>query len=350
MGDLLVYGSYGYTGELVVARALSLGLQPILAGRREVAVRTQAEAAGLRWRVADLADKAALDACLQGVSVVLHCAGPFSRTAKPMIEACIRNRAHYLDITGEIAVFELAAKLGDRADQAGVMLMPGVGFDVVPSDCLAAHLKCRLPDATHLALGFWSAGSTSHGTASTMVENVDQGGAIRQDGRITPVPSAYDVRTIDFGRGPTSAVTIPWGDVSTAFYSTGIPNIRVYIGLPSVAIWGLRATRLLGWFLKQAWVKKQLQARVDAAPAGPTPEQRARGKSLLWGEATNAAGQQVVSRLATPDGYTLTADAAVRIAQRALAHETKPGFQTASMVYGADFVLGLEGVRREDIA
>ncbi len=349
MAELLIYGSYGYTGELLVAEAVAKGLKPILAGRREDALRAQAEPLGLRWRVADLSD-AALDGALADVGVVLHAAGPFSRTAKPMIEACIRNKATYLDITGEIAVFETAARFDKKALAAGITVMPGVGFDVVPSDCLAAHLKTRLPSATHLSLGFQSNGRTSHGTASTMVENIDAGGAIRRDGKIMQVPPAYASRTIDFGLGATGAVTIPWGDVSTAFYSTAIPNIQVFIALPLGARLGLFASRFIRPVLAMGFVKKQLQAKIDAAPRGPTPAQRARSRSYLWGEVTDAAGQKRVSRLQAPDGYTLTAVAGVAIAQAALAGKLAPGFQTPAKALGADFVLTLPDVTRTDEA
>lgn len=349
MKTLLIYGSYGYTGELIVEKAVAAGLKPILSGRRREALQAQAEPLGLQFRVADVNDSAQLDQALAGVDVVLHCAGPFSKTAKSMMEACIRNRAHYLDITGEIAVFELGVRLGHKAEEAGIAIFPGVGFDVVPSDCLAAHLKKRLPTATHLSLGFQALGGTSHGTASTMVENIDQGGAIRRDGKIVQVPSAYAVRTIDFGRGPTGAVTIPWGDVSTAFQSTQIPNIQVFIGLPRASIRGLQLSRYLQPLLKLPAVKRFLQSRVDAAPRGPTPEQRARGKSLLWGEATDSSGKTVVSRLKGPEGYTLTADSAVLIAQKALNGELRPGFLTPSLAFGPDFVLQLPGVTREDL-
>ncbi len=347
MGQLLIYGSYGYTGELVVAEAKARGLAPILAGRRAEALQAQAEPLGLPWRAADLT-REALDTALAGVDVVLHCAGPFSRTARPMIEACIRNKANYLDITGEIAVFEQAASYGEKARAAGVTLMPGVGFDVVPSDCLAAHLKRRLPDANHLALGFQSTGRTSHGTATTMVENLDAGGAVRRGGKIVQVPSAYLSRTIDFGLGPTGAVTIPWGDVSTAYHSTGIADIEVFLALPAGARFGLHLSRYLRPILAAPFVKRRLQAKIDAAPRGPTPEQRERSRSYLWGEVTNAAGERRVSRLQAPDGYTLTAAAGVAIAEAALAGKLPPGFQTPSSALGADFVLTLPGVQRSD--
>src|SRR5437762_9987666 len=149
----LLYGANGYAGELAARRAVEGGERPVLAGRRAEEVGRLAGALGLEHRVFGLDDGAAVEKGLSGMAAVLHCAGPFSRTAMPMAEGCLRARAHYLDITGEIEVFEALAARGEEARQTGVSLLPGVGFDVVPSDCLAAHLHRRLPTATHLALG-----------------------------------------------------------------------------------------------------------------------------------------------------------------------------------------------------
>src|SRR4051812_14952024 len=172
-----------------------------------------------------------MDAAVGEVAAVLHCAGPFSHTSRPMADACLRTKTHYLDITGEAAVIESLAARDEEAKRSGVMLLPCVGFDVVPTDCLAAHLKRRLPSATRLALAIQGIGRISRGTATTMVENINRGGLIRRGGKLQSVPAAWKTREIDFGRGPRSATTIPWGDVATAFYSTGIPNIVVYAAI-----------------------------------------------------------------------------------------------------------------------
>jgi short subunit dehydrogenase-like uncharacterized protein len=346
---LLIYGATGYTGRLIVARALEAGLRPILAGRDATAVHTLASAHALEARIATLDDPAVLDALLRDVSVVLHCAGPFSRTAEPMVAACLRQRVHYLDITGELQVFEAIAARHAEAERAGVLLMPGTGFDVVPSDCLAAHLHRRLPDATALSLGFRALGGVSRGTALTMVENLGRPAWIRRGGRLTPVPPAYDTRTIDFGDGPALAVTIPWGDVSTAYHSTGIPDVRVYMSVHPKQLAMLRRSRYIGWLLRRGVVQRRLEAKVRAAPAGPNERARAKGVSLLWGEATAPDGRRVVSRLRGPEGYTLTADTAVRIAQRVLAGDAPHGFRTPSRAFGADFILEVPGVVREDV-
>jgi short subunit dehydrogenase-like uncharacterized protein len=346
--ELLVYGANGYTGELIARLAAARGLRPILAGRSGAVVGALARELRLEARVFGLDEPAALVRGLSDVGVVLHCAGPFARTSQPMADACLAARAHYLDITGEVAVFEALAERDAEAKAAGVMMLPGAGFDVVPSDCLAAHLKRRLPSATQLALAFLATGGFSRGTATTMVENLDKGGLVRRDGRLTRVPAGWKTRAIDFGRGPRPAITIPWGDVSTAFHSTGIPNIEVYMAAPLALRAGVKLARPLAPLLGTRFVQSFLKRRIQAGPPGPSPAARARGRSFLWGEATDPGGGRVESRLATPEGYTLTALTAVAIAERALAGDAPPGFETPSRAYGADFILAIEGVTRSD--
>ncbi len=347
--NILIYGSYGYTGTLIVPLAVEAGIRPILAGRSADKVRPQAKAHGLEYRVFDLDDPSKVDAGIDGVGVVLHCAGPFSRTARPMAEACIRKKVHYLDITGEIEVFETMAGLGKTAEAAGVMLMPGTGFDVVPSDCLAAHLKRRLPGATDLRLAFKAIGRPSRGTATTMIENLHKGGMIRSEGNLVTVPAAWKTREIDFGDGPVTAMTIPWGDVSTAYYSTGIPNIMVYMAAPPeirfMSIFGRYFGFVLGSGPVQSFLKKQIQA----GPPGPSDAERESGKSLLWGEALDDNDNFVESRLITPEGYTLTAKTALEISRRVSEGQFRAGFMTPSMMFGADFILEFDGVTRTDI-
>lgn len=347
--NFLLYGANGYTGKLVAHLCRERNLRPILAGRDKSAVEQLAAEHKLEHRVFALDDAAAIDAALSEVSVVLHCAGPFSRTSKPMADACLRTKTHYLDITGEATVIETLAARDREAKEAGVMLLPCVGFDVVPSDCLAAHLKRRLPASTHLALAIQGMGRVSRGTATTMVENINRGGLVRRDGKLTPVPAAWKTREIDFGHGAVKAVTIPWGDVATAFYSTGIPNIEVYAVMPASVRRLMKLTRPFGSLLGSAAVQRFLKKRIKAQPAGPNEEERARGKSFVWGEVKDDSGKRAVSRLRGPEGYTLTALTALAIVGHVLAGNFSIGFQTPSKAYGADLILEVEGITREDV-
>ena len=346
---VLFYGSNGYTGQLIVDRALERGLRPVLAGRNAEAIERQAASLGLEHRVFPLDNPSAVHAGLAGIEVVMHCAGPFARTSQPMADACLRSGAHYLDITGEIAVFEALAARDAEAKARGVMLLPGVGFDVVPSDCLAAHLARRLPTATRLALGFQALGGVSRGTATTMIESGGQGGMVRRGGVLTAVPVAWKTRRIDFGAGPRLATTIPWGDVATAFYSTGIGDVEVYVAVPAATRRAMIASRHVGWLLRTAPIRAFLLRAVRRRPPGPDSTARARGVSRLWGEAVDDNGLRVVSRLTGPEGYTLTALTAVAAVDRVLAGGARPGFQTPSLAFGADFVMQIAGVVREDV-
>lgn len=348
-GEILIYGANGYTGELMARAARERGVLPVLAGRAAAPIEALAHELGLRSRVFPLEDPQAISRALEGIAVVIHCAGPFSRTSKPMADACLRAKVHYLDITGEAAVFESLAARDREAREARVMLLPGAGFDVVPSDCLAAHLKRRLPSATSLVLAFHSAGAQlSRGTATTMVENLHRGGLVRKGGVLTPVPAAWKTRDVDFGHGPRRVATIPWGDVSTAYHSTGIPDIEVYTAMPASMILASRLTRPFKSLFGAAPVQSFLKKRIRAGAPGPSAECRARAQSFFWGEVSDGA-RSVVSRQRTPEAYTLTALTAVAAAQRVLAGEAPPGFMTPSLAYGPDFVLEIPGVTREDL-
>ncbi|MCB9235186.1 MAG: saccharopine dehydrogenase NADP-binding domain-containing protein [Bacteroidia bacterium] len=333
--NFLIYGSTGYTGQLIAQKAVELGLKPILAGRNPDKVRAQAEALGLEWRAFSVTDSLALEEALSGVEAVLHCAGPFAHTYQAMAAACLNTRTHYLDITGEIEVFEGLKGLDTKARAAGVMLLPGAGFDVVPTDCMAARLKEVMPSATHLELAFLSlGGGMSHGTAKTMVEGLQTGAMIRREGKLVQLPAASLTRKIDFGRGPVTMSAIPWGDVSTAFHSTGIPNIIAYTYLSG----GMRFFSTVGrpfWgIFKSQAVQEFLKKQIEKRPAGPSEEALKTGKTLIWGEVRNGVGESFSGRLKTSQGYEFTADAALILVEKVVSGNAKPGFQTPSSAYG----------------
>ncbi len=350
MKKILVYGSYGYTGQLIVERAVKEGLALMLAGRDEKQLQAQAEKFGLEYRAFSLENTAALDSALQEVDAVLHCAGPFVLTFRQMAEACIRNKKHYVDISGEIEGFEALALMDNDAKQAGVMLLPGGGFDVVPSDCLIAYTANKLPSATSLELYIKSIGSgISRGTARFGIENSHKQGRIRRDGKIVSVPNVWDRKDVDFGRGPSRLITMGWGDVSTAYHSTGIPNVTVYMSFPKAMIQMMRMTRYVGALLYTRVAKNFVKWLIGVLIApGPSREKNETGFSFMIAE-VNDGTNTVRAKLRTPEAYYLTALTSVEIMKRILSGEYKPGFQTPSKAYGADFILQFDGVQREDL-
>jgi short subunit dehydrogenase-like uncharacterized protein len=349
-GKILVYGSYGYTGNLIARFAKEDGVEVVLSGRNAERLREQAERYGLDFVPVDLSNPESLRNALRDMDVVIHCAGPFSRTYEAMAQACLDTHTHYMDITGEVAVFEGLRAMDEEAKRAGVMLLPGTGFDVVPTDCLAAHLKSRCPEATHLELAFrGEGGGVSHGTATTMLESMSDAGIVRRDGKVVEVPVAWKTRMIDFGDGrPAHCMSVPWGDVVTAYRSTGTPNITVYLAMPAGATRVVRLIRPLLPLLGLRPVQNLIKKRIEAAPAGPDDQTRDAAYLDFWGEVRTADGRAVVARLRTPDGYTMTARLALIIAQKICSGQHTPGFQTPSTAYGKDLILELPGTERID--
>lgn len=345
--DWMIYGANGYTGQLMVEEAIKRGYRPVLAGRSRETIEPLAQKYGLPARVFALDKHDAVVMGLRGMELVLHCAGPFSKTASPMVKACLEVGAHYLDITGEIDVFAHCHALDAEAKQRGIVVLPGSGFDVVPTDCLSAILKLELPSAQNLVLAFDAPGGPSPGTAKTAVEGLGKGGRARINGEMRTVPLAWKTRTFNKNGEQRLAMTIPWGDVYTAFVSTGIPNIEVYMSVPPSTVENLRRIRRLGPLLNFSLVQKFLKSQVAKKVRGPSEEKRKDAETWVWGEVSDASGRQASAILKTPNGYTLTVLAALGIVAKLMSPQ-RPigGYYTPSRLMGADYILRLPGVKR----
>jgi len=353
----MLYGATGYTGRLIAEEAVARGHRPVLAGRTREKVAPLATQLGLPWRAFGLEDAAEVRAGLQGVSAVLHAAGPFTRTSRPMVDACLSTGAHYLDITGELPVFVEIFARDAEARAAGVCLMPGVGFDVVPSDCLLAHVSARVGGARALELGLAAVGQPSGGTARSAVELLPRGNVERRDGKLAEIPFLRGAREIPFPGRTAWALPAPLADLETAAHSTGAANIRTYLAVPArvgratdSAVAGpvLRAgLGLLRAAMRLQPVKRAVGAAVHGANEGPDAQGRETGRSFLWARAEGTGGQVAESTLVTLEGYELTKLASVRALEAVLAAGVA-GARTPAQVLGADAVLGLPRTERTD--
>lgn len=339
----LLYGANGYTGELIAREAVRHNLHPILAGRSASKITALAKELDCASAVFSLDDHTAMLSSMEGVAAVLNCAGPFSATAATLMQACMASHVHYFDITGEIEVFERAHSLDGQARRAGSVLCPGVGFDVVPTDCLAATLKAALPDATHLALGFEGGGGVSRGTAKTMIESLHLGTRVRRGGRIETLPLGELTRRIDFGQGERLGVAISWGDVSSAFHTTGIPNIEVYTAMGEPQRERLRRMNRWRGFARSRVVQHLLKFAASRRSAGPSATERASNSTYVWGEVVNASGVRKVAWVRTANGYQTTVYAALGLVHDCLETPPAPGFKTPSLLAGASYVSHLPG-------
>lgn len=355
--NFMIYGSYGYSGNLIAELACKQGLKPVLAGRNKDKLIKQADKLGLEYITFDIANLNETKQAIQKFIAVIHCAGPFIKTFQNMAQACIETQTHYIDITGEFRVIEALINMNEKAIQANIMLLPGAGFDVVPSDCLAQYLKNKLPDATQLTLAIHalqkskdSGLSVSRGTARTMAESLAEGSMIRDEGILKKVPFGWKKRTFNFGDHKSiTCTTIAWGDLVSAWWSTRIPHIETYMSTPLKMIRLYKFINPIKFIFKWRMIKQFIQRQIDKLPEGPDLEELQNSKAGIYGEVTNSSGKKVAAIIQTPNGYTFTALSAVLIIKKILEGNAPVGFQTPSTAYTKDLVFEIPGVSKEDV-
>lgn len=343
MNNLLIYGAYGYTGRLIVEECLKEGIKPTIAGRNPEKTIAYANKHGLEYEVFEVSEKQKLENWLKRGEIVLHCGGPFVYTAKEMVDACLATKTHYLDITGEFQVFDLIKEYDDDAKEKEIMLLPGAGFDVVPSDCIAKMLHEKLPTAKALKLAFTSkGGKLSRGTAKTMIENLGEPQTVRRSGKYECQQMGKSTMEVDYGDFKQLSMGISWGDISTAFHSTGIPNIEVFSGTTEQQLSRVKRALKLSFMFRSRKVRNYLTRQIDKKPDGPREDLREKSTTYLWGEVSDEDKKEEI-RLKTPNGYTLTALTAVAIVKKIFSGDFKSGFQTPSTAYGEKLILEIEG-------
>jgi short subunit dehydrogenase-like uncharacterized protein len=351
----MIYGAYGYTGELIARRAVARGHRPVLAGRDAHKLERLARELGLVSVPLALDDPAALARELGRVELVCHTAGPFVHTAEPMLAACLAAGTHYVDITGELPVFQRIFAAHEEAQRRGVALLSGAGFDVVPSDCLARFVADLVPGANELTIAFAALGRPSAGTAKASFEGILRGNYRRVGGVLEEIPLGEGVREVQFSDRRRTVLPIPWGDLETAYRTTAIPNITTYMAIPSTA------ARLLGraspitsrlWpkltsVLSRPAIRETLLSVIEKNVTNPGEEERASGRAYLWARASAADGRSREAWLETSDGYTFTAESAVLVMERLVASRPS-GALTPAAAFGADFVLEVGGSKRHE--
>lgn len=325
MNKLMIYGATGYTGRMAAEHAKAQGLDVVIAGRSSERLESLAAQLDVPHRVFTPDRHTAQH--LNGIGVLLNFAGPFAQTANPLMHACIVAGVDYLDITAEINVYRLAEQLGVQAAEAGVMLMPGVGWDVVPTDCLAVHVARRVQDPQSLKVALQVAGSMSRGSALSVSEIIGAGLLARIDGLLVATPDAQS-RDFDFGQGPALCAPLSFGDLVTGWHSTGIPNIAMFVNITGDAF---------------------PEGDLSHLPDGPSAEQREAHRARAVAEVTGVDGNVARSMIETVNGYSYTPLAAVEAARRVLSGDRRPGFETPARVFGAGFAETIAGTTITDL-
>jgi short subunit dehydrogenase-like uncharacterized protein len=336
-------------GRLVTFEAVTRGLRPLLLGRDPERLAKLGNDLGLPYRVCTVDDRESLDEVLGDRDVLLNCAGPFRSTAPPLVSACLRSRTHYLDTTGELSVIHWIVSLDDEAQRRGVMLLPGVGFDLVPSDYLARYLKTRLSSAVELRLFRTGFEALSQGSAKTLVEALREPAYVRRNDKLVRVPIGWKRRVVDWGEGARDAVIIPWVDVLTAYRTTHVPNIEVYALTDSRIVRTIRRLRFLKPVLGIKAVRRAFSRYLANIGVAPDRVHDGSGQSLIYGEVSGCDGAVAAAILRGPDAYTVTVLAAATALQHVSTGTVKPGFQTAAKLLGGALIQEMDCFYVEDV-
>jgi len=339
--NLLIYGVTGYIGGLISRLAAAAGLPHLAAGRDLARVAAHADPLLLPGRTFSLSDPSKIDRALAGVAVVLNCAGPFADTAGPLADACLRGGVHYLDLAGEVPELAAMRRLDARGREAGVMLLPGAGCAVVPTDALAARLKRRLRAAVRLRLVVEATGGMSRGARLALLRHLQAPGVRRRGGELSPAWAAEQTLRIDLGGGSRLAVSDAWrGDLETAYWSSVYLDVETYAVVAAPLRWLLRSLRLppARPLLAGSAGQALLRGALRRLPAGPAESALAAGVTRIWAQAEDPTGSRVTARLRGPHADLLTAHAALWIAQRVLSGRLRVGFQTPVTAYGPDLL------------
>ncbi len=338
---VLLYGANGFTGRLIAEQwPGSEAKELILAGRSVQAIGELGKQLNKGHRVFALDDSTTIEEALADIDLVLNAAGPFDRTALPLVKACLSVAVHYVDITGEWKIFEAIQRFDEAAQEKGVVLLPGAGFDVVPTDIVSNILAEKMPDAQSLTLAIASFGtSISHGTMTTAVSQLGEKGRVRQNHELVAEPVGKEGQYFTLGEQKRFAMSIPWGDISTAYWSTGIPNIRVFMSTPPSTYRKMKWQWLFNPLLRISWVKNRIQRYVDRNVKGPTKKQREEGSAWVYGEVADAVDNQLSMQLKSPEPYAFTARSAIWFANHILDHPGRSGYFTPSTWADPDEVI-----------
>jgi short subunit dehydrogenase-like uncharacterized protein len=335
----MIYGANGYSAKLIIEELLNRGIKPLLAGRNGSAIKKAAEKYSCEYKIFDLADDKKSIKSLTGIHTVINCAGPFKYTAKEMIDYCLQTKTNYLDITGEMPALAYAFGCDKNAKDNGIVILPSVGFDIIPTDCLAKRLSEQLHDATHLQLGFMNRkGGISRGTSLTTLEFISGKGKIRKNRQIIDSPIGQYSIKVRANRFSFFGISIPWGDVFTSYFSTGIPNVKVYMGLSKTLFAMRKVLTLLLKIYKLPFVKKISANYISRKFTGPDKAQRDSTLTYVWGRVENEKGEIIEEAYRVMEGYNLTAKGAAEAAIRVINNEVIPGTHTPSLAFGSGFM------------
>ncbi|NJP94858.1 NAD(P)H-binding protein [Nonomuraea sp. FMUSA5-5] len=322
-----VYGASGYTGRLVTAEARRRGLDVVVSGRDESRLREVAE--GAEVRVAGVDDAPALARAFEGCDVVVGCAGPFSEVGDPVVRAAIAAGAHYVDTSAEqLFLRHVFDTYAERAEQAGVSVVPAVGFDILPGDMIAHLAGAEVEPLDELTIAYQTNDfDMTRGTIRSSLQVLLDGDLAYEDGQWRPAEGLAVKRTsFTFPGQSEERPTARWPGAEIVTVPRHVRARRVEI-ITDAAVFTPEMISLM------QLPTDQWDAVIGQLPEGPSEERRPVAEFTIVAEAIGVDGRRATGVVRATDIYGSAAVFTVEAARRLAAGEAKAGVLSPAQAF-----------------
>ena len=324
---IVLYGATGYTGRLVTQELVDAGAEFVLGGRNaeKLASLSRDLGQGAPTRAASVDDPESLRALLDGVDVLINCAGPFTLAGEPVVRAAVDAGVHYVDSTGEQPFIRMVFdRYGPAAERKGIVLVPACGFDYVPGDCIARLAARGHEPLDELLLAYWVKDfGMTRGTMRSAIEMLKPGQGVEyRDGDWQTASTNVFRASFEFpppiGREPVGFY--PAGEPITVPRHTDVRNVRAVLStraaFPDPLLPLAPYLVPLTAHAFRGPLPALLGRAIDKLPEGPPEDERRAVEWAVVAQGHDSNGVGVRAAVRGRDVYGLTARALVWAARQ----------------------------------
>lgn len=333
----IIYGATGYTANLIIKKAIQMGLPPVLAGRDRSKISSVAKKYGLKYKVFEINDINVIQANIENSNLILNASSNYKLTAQPFINACLASGCHYLDLCGEISVLKKIFEYNELAKYGNITIIPNSGYHSIVTDCFAGYVANLIENPIELNYYLLDASIPSLGTLKSSLDAFLGGGFVLKYNNFENIKMGSIKTRVEHKNKALTLYASPMAELYLSHISTSIPNINVYLKIP------LLYSLLLDYFgdyilkLLQSEKRTAILNLIDKFVKGPSEAINKKLKSMIGVNVKNLKGDSLTMWLEAPEAYDFTATLSVEAVKLALSG-LPSGVLTPIQAYGCNFL------------